>query len=283
MLRRSRCDGSGTLGARASGCASSCSRRRPNLMATHGDIESISLRAVASEAGVSATAVYRHFDDHLDLLRESSEYCWANFRQCARRCSAVDRPIRSIALRALRCGLRAVRARSPRPVPGAVLQQACDLEGQSAVVGLAAYQLLVDTWPTILGRARRRPRPLLRRRPGAHVAPRRSSTCGQTIPRCPWPGADRAASTSLGAARSACTPPTIDDRAPRGVESAQDSLRPRNRATLRKPVCATMRWSGRTAWPSMCQPRWSTSIVRASIHLPFSDSRTCAACVIDGV
>ncbi len=31
---------------------------------------------------------------------------------------------------------------------------------------------------------------------------------------------------------------------------------------------ATMRWSGRTAWPSMCQPRCSTSIVRASIHLP---------------
>ena len=33
-----------------------------NLMATHGDIESVSLRAVAREAGVSATAVYRHVD-----------------------------------------------------------------------------------------------------------------------------------------------------------------------------------------------------------------------------
>ena len=33
----------------------------------------------------------------------------------------------------------------------------------------------------------------------------------------------------------------------------------------------------------MCQPRCSTSIVRASIHLPLNGSRTCAACVIDGV
>ena len=37
---------------------------------------------------------------------------------------------------------------------------------------------------------------------------------------------------------------------------------------MRKPVWATMRWSGRTAWPSMCQPRCSTSSVRASIQLP---------------
>lgn len=50
------------------------------LIATHDSIESISLRAVARTAGVSPTAVYRHFDDHLDLLRQSVEYCWANFR-----------------------------------------------------------------------------------------------------------------------------------------------------------------------------------------------------------
>ena len=40
-------------------------------MATHGDIDSISLRAVARRAGVPATAVSRHFDNHLDLLREA--------------------------------------------------------------------------------------------------------------------------------------------------------------------------------------------------------------------
>lgn len=49
------------------------------LMATHGDIDAISLRAVAREAGVSATAVYRHFDNHVDLLSESVEDCWQQF------------------------------------------------------------------------------------------------------------------------------------------------------------------------------------------------------------
>lgn len=49
------------------------------LMSRHGSVEQVSLRAVAREAGVSPTAVYRHFDDHLDLLRESVEFCWANF------------------------------------------------------------------------------------------------------------------------------------------------------------------------------------------------------------
>jgi AcrR family transcriptional regulator len=49
------------------------------LMAEHGSIEGISLRAVARRAGVSPTAVYRHFDDHLDLLRESVSRCWSNF------------------------------------------------------------------------------------------------------------------------------------------------------------------------------------------------------------
>ncbi len=50
------------------------------LIATHDSIESISLRAVARRAGVSPTAVYRHFDDHLDLLGQAVDYCWANFR-----------------------------------------------------------------------------------------------------------------------------------------------------------------------------------------------------------
>ena len=49
------------------------------LMAEHGTIEGISLRAVARRAGVSPTAVYRHFDDHLALLRESVAQCWRNF------------------------------------------------------------------------------------------------------------------------------------------------------------------------------------------------------------
>ena len=44
------------------------------------------------------------------------------------------------------------------------------------------------------------------------------------------------------------------------VEEVHPSLLSR-RAWVRKPVWATMRWSGRTDWPSTCQPRCSTSIV----------------------
>jgi AcrR family transcriptional regulator len=50
-----------------------------DLMAEHGTVEGISLRAVARRAGVSATAVYRHFDDHTELLRQSVDHCWQNF------------------------------------------------------------------------------------------------------------------------------------------------------------------------------------------------------------
>ncbi|MEM1332098.1 MAG: TetR/AcrR family transcriptional regulator [Actinomycetota bacterium] len=50
------------------------------LMAEHGSVEGISLRAVARRAGVSPTAVYRHFDDHVDLLADSVTHCWTNFR-----------------------------------------------------------------------------------------------------------------------------------------------------------------------------------------------------------
>lgn len=50
-----------------------------DLMAEKGDIDAVSLRAIAARAGVSPTAVYRHFDDHLSLLRAAVEYCWTEF------------------------------------------------------------------------------------------------------------------------------------------------------------------------------------------------------------
>lgn len=50
-----------------------------DLMAETGDIEQVSLRAIAHRAGVSPTAVYRHFDDHMSLLTDAVAYCWAEF------------------------------------------------------------------------------------------------------------------------------------------------------------------------------------------------------------
>ena len=120
-----------------------------NLMATNGDIESISLRAVAREAGVSATAVYRHFDDHHDLLRESVVYCWTNFRQSlteSRR--GITDPFDALQ------ALRAAYVQFALDHPGqyrVMFSNRMQPEGDSAVIGLAAYQVLVDSVAEILG------------------------------------------------------------------------------------------------------------------------------------
>ncbi|MEZ5166759.1 MAG: TetR/AcrR family transcriptional regulator [Acidimicrobiales bacterium] len=48
-----------------------------DLIAETGDV--VSLRAIAARAGVSPTAVYAHFDDHLELLRAAVVHCWEEF------------------------------------------------------------------------------------------------------------------------------------------------------------------------------------------------------------
>ena len=56
-----------------------------------------------------------------------------------------------------------------------------------------------------------------------------------------------------------------------------------NRACVRKPVCATIRWSGRTDWPSTCQVRCSTSSVSIMPNVdPASSSRSRATWPIVG-
>lgn len=119
-----------------------------NLMATHGDLESISLRAVAREAGVSATAVYRHFDDHHDLLRESVEYCWTSFRQ-ALLDSRVGIADPFDALHALRSAYVQFALEHPGQYR-VMFSNAMRHEGDSITIALAAYQLLVDSVADIL-------------------------------------------------------------------------------------------------------------------------------------
>ncbi len=119
-----------------------------NLMATHGDIESVSLRAVAREAGVSATAVYRHFDDHHDLLRESVEYCWTNFRQALIDSTVgVSDPFDELVQ------LGAAYAQFAFDHPGqyrVMFSNRIELGDADTTIGLAAYQLLVDAVERIL-------------------------------------------------------------------------------------------------------------------------------------
>ncbi|MGI9603532.1 MAG: TetR/AcrR family transcriptional regulator [Acidimicrobiales bacterium] len=56
-----------------------------DLIAEQGSIDRVSLRAVAARAGVSPTAVYRHFDDHHSLLEAAVLYCWATFDEAINR------------------------------------------------------------------------------------------------------------------------------------------------------------------------------------------------------
>jgi AcrR family transcriptional regulator len=119
-----------------------------NLMATHGDIDSISLRAVARDAGVSPTAVYRHFPDHLTLLREASDYCWTNLREAlaTARLSSTD-PF--ISFRAH--GEAYIQFAIDQPGQYRVLfSNKLDLGGESSAVGRACFQLLLDDVTTVL-------------------------------------------------------------------------------------------------------------------------------------
>ncbi len=50
-----------------------------DLIAEHGSVDGISLRAVARRTGVSPTAVYRHFTDHTELLHAAVRHCWDDF------------------------------------------------------------------------------------------------------------------------------------------------------------------------------------------------------------
>ena len=113
-----------------------------DLMAKHGDIEGISLRAVARDAGVSATAVYRHFDDHLDLLRQSVEYCWGHFRSTLGDASeSSDDPF--VRFRAM--GDAYVQFALEHPGQYRVLfSNKIDLGEQGGPIGISAFHLLVD-------------------------------------------------------------------------------------------------------------------------------------------
>ncbi len=111
------------------------------LMVTTGDIDTISLRAVARKVGVSPTAVYRHFDDHLDLLREAVDSCWSDFRTVLEEAAATtDDPF--IAFRAM--GDAYVRFALERTGQYRVLfSNKVDI-GHESSPGLTAFWVLVD-------------------------------------------------------------------------------------------------------------------------------------------
>ena len=113
-----------------------------DLIAEHGEIEAVSLRAVARRVGVSPTAVYRHFDDHVELLHDTVDHCWSTFYEQLRDASvASDDPFD--AFRSM--GDAYVAYAMERTGQYRVLfSDKVDLGDGDAPGGLAAFQLLVD-------------------------------------------------------------------------------------------------------------------------------------------
>jgi AcrR family transcriptional regulator len=119
-----------------------------DLLAAHGDLDSVSLRAVARRAGVSPTAVYRHFDDHVELLNDAVEHCWTTFYEHLRSADVTsDDPF--VAFRAM--GDAYVDYALTHPGQYRVLFSGkVGLGDGSSPGGLAAFRLLVDAVARIL-------------------------------------------------------------------------------------------------------------------------------------
>lgn len=119
-----------------------------DLMAEKGDIDAISLRSIAARAGVSPTAVYRHFDDHLDLLTESVRHCWIEFDRALDRAEAgLDDPYDDLDA----MGRAYVEFALGQPGKYHVLfANKIDLEVDGRSIGLHTFDRLVDKVARIL-------------------------------------------------------------------------------------------------------------------------------------
>jgi AcrR family transcriptional regulator len=113
-----------------------------DLMARHGSVDAVSLRAVARLAGVSATAVYRHFDDHTELVQESVRYCWNNFLQVleSARDAGTD-PFDAFEL----CGIGYASFALDHPGQYRVMfSNHIEIEDETSLVANATFQILID-------------------------------------------------------------------------------------------------------------------------------------------
>jgi AcrR family transcriptional regulator len=119
-----------------------------DLIAEHGEMEAVSLRAVARRAGVSPTAVYRHFDDHVDLLRDTVDHCWTTFYEQLREAhDRTDDPF--LAFQAMGDAYVAY-AMEHTGQYRVLFSDKVDLGDGDSPGGLAAFQLLVDVVTRIL-------------------------------------------------------------------------------------------------------------------------------------
>jgi AcrR family transcriptional regulator len=118
------------------------------LIAEHGSVDGISLRAIARRAGVSATAVYRHFSDHTELLQESVQHCWNNFLRTLETAVAEG----ADAFDSFdNCGLGYVDFALRNPGQYRVLfSHHIEIKAETSVVASATFQILTDLVEQIL-------------------------------------------------------------------------------------------------------------------------------------
>lgn len=119
------------------------------LMARHGSLDKVGVRAVAAEVGVSPTAVYRHFANHTDLLLASVQYCFLEFgrRMAEARASTDDVYDRLVA-----CGHTYVDFALEEPGKYRVMfSNRVELPEPEEPSGMFAFEMLVDTVADILG------------------------------------------------------------------------------------------------------------------------------------
>ena len=119
-----------------------------DLIAEHRSVDRVSLRAVATAAGVSPMAVYNHFDDKADLMVAAVDHCWDEFqRTLTEAYLAADTPFAR--LRA--AGGAYVRFALEHPGKYRVLfSDPADLPERPEPVGLSAFDQLVEVVADIL-------------------------------------------------------------------------------------------------------------------------------------
>ncbi len=121
------------------------------LIAETGDVEKVSLRAVAQRVGVSPTAVYRHFDDRVALLHAAVAHCWSEFAAALATAGQVEDPHQRLRAMGTAYTHFAVEQHGKYAV---LFSDTVDLleggEEQGDSFGGEAFQLLVDLVAEIL-------------------------------------------------------------------------------------------------------------------------------------
>ena len=119
-----------------------------DLIAEHGSVDGISLRAIARRAGVSPAAVYRHFSDHTELLQESVRHCGNNFLGLLQAAVADG----SDAFDAFdRCGIAYADFALRNPGHYRVMfSRNAEIEAESTIIANATFRILVGLVEQIL-------------------------------------------------------------------------------------------------------------------------------------